>query len=212
MERGLDVLNAKALGENLRLGLMAGCGVRFEHLAGDLGVARLVGTDQSKLVAAEDGNEPVEEDEEGNGDEDEGLAEGSRLEVAENGTPAGDWIGCDRDGLWSVVHWIRSALGARQSVKTASETAQPIKAIRVEVRIRRRMLAPAGAGLGGSWQVWLRCGGPCNVSGRDETQALRLASRDETARGSLRMTLYGRGEASGAPSDYLCRKLGAASG
>ena len=47
--------------------------VGAEHLAGDLGVTRFVGADQSELVPAEDRNESVEQDEEGYDEEDDEL-------------------------------------------------------------------------------------------------------------------------------------------
>ena len=52
---------------------VAGAVVGGEHLAGDLGVARLVGADQAELVAAEDGDQAVEQQEEADGEEDDEL-------------------------------------------------------------------------------------------------------------------------------------------
>ena len=47
-----------------------------EHLAGDLGVAGFVGADEAELVAAEDGNEAVEQEEGGDGEEDDEFTHG----------------------------------------------------------------------------------------------------------------------------------------
>ena len=41
--------------------------VRGEHLARDLGVARLIRPDQAKLIAAEDGHQTVQKNEAGDG-------------------------------------------------------------------------------------------------------------------------------------------------
>ena len=53
---------------------MADFGVGGEHLAGDLGVTGLVGADEAELVAAEDGDEAVEQGKEADGEEDGELA------------------------------------------------------------------------------------------------------------------------------------------
>ncbi len=45
-----------------------------EHLAGDLSVAGLVGADQTQLIAAEDGDQAVEQGEEADGEHDDELA------------------------------------------------------------------------------------------------------------------------------------------
>ena len=53
---------------------VAGLGVRVEHLAGDLGVAGLVGADEAELVAAKDGDKAVEKEEASDNEEDDELA------------------------------------------------------------------------------------------------------------------------------------------
>ena len=45
-----------------------------EHLAGDLGVAWLVGADEAELVAAEDGDQAVKEQKAGDCEEDDELS------------------------------------------------------------------------------------------------------------------------------------------
>ena len=57
-----DVLEAEAARDDLGVDGVAGVGVRGEHLAGDLGVAGLVGADEAELIAAEDGDEAVEQE------------------------------------------------------------------------------------------------------------------------------------------------------
>ena len=52
--------------------------MRGEHLAGDLGVSWLVGAYEAELVAAEDGNQTVEQQEDGHREEDDELADGGR--------------------------------------------------------------------------------------------------------------------------------------
>ena len=56
-------------------------GVRGEHLAGDLGVAGLVGADQAELRSAEVGDEAEEEEVGGDGDEDDELPRAVRGRV-----------------------------------------------------------------------------------------------------------------------------------
>ena len=76
---------------------VAGVGVRREHLAGDLGVAGLVGADEAELVAAEEGDKAVEEDEDGDGGEDDELPRRVGAQAARRRCGAGR--GELRDGL-----------------------------------------------------------------------------------------------------------------
>jgi len=75
VERGADVLGAQAAGDHLGVDLVAGLGVGSEHLAGDLGVAGLVGAHEAKLVTTEGRDETVEKEKGGYGEEDEEFAE-----------------------------------------------------------------------------------------------------------------------------------------
>ncbi len=83
-----------------------------EHLAGDLGVAGLVGADEAELIAAEEGDEAVEQEEEGDGEEDDELPRGRRAQeaggAAEPVEESAGWVGAGcgaaRGGLWRVSH------------------------------------------------------------------------------------------------------------
>ena len=87
--------------------------MRGEHLAGDLGVTGLVGAYQAELVAAEDGDEAVEEEKGGYSEEDDELAHGERSLAASGG--ARDRLRgrsfAGGGGLLTIVHLFR---GARQ--------------------------------------------------------------------------------------------------
>ena len=58
-----ESLRLEAARDDLGVDLMADLGVRVQHLAGDLRVARLVGADQADCVAAEDRNQTVQQQE-----------------------------------------------------------------------------------------------------------------------------------------------------
>jgi hypothetical protein len=58
---GLEIREAKAVWNDLGTDVMAGLRVGFEHLARDLGVTRLVGTDKAQLIASEGGDEAIEQ-------------------------------------------------------------------------------------------------------------------------------------------------------
>jgi hypothetical protein len=86
--------------------------VGLEHLAGDLGVARLVGTDEAELIATEEGDKAVEQDEEGDGGEDNELPRRLRAQEAGGAAKpveeATGWVGAGfgaaRGGLRYVSH------------------------------------------------------------------------------------------------------------
>ncbi len=80
-------VDAEAARDHLGVDGVAGVGVGGEHLAGDLGVARLVGADEAELVAAEDGDEAVEQEEDGDGEEDDEFAHGGRGRAAAAAKP-----------------------------------------------------------------------------------------------------------------------------
>ena len=63
VEGGADIFGAQAPGDHLGVNGVAGVGVGGEHLAGDLCVTGLIGAYEAELVAAEDGNETVEQKE-----------------------------------------------------------------------------------------------------------------------------------------------------
>jgi hypothetical protein len=53
---------------------MTGFGVGFQHLAGDLSVARLVCSDETELIASEGGNETVKQKKAAGQDKNQQLA------------------------------------------------------------------------------------------------------------------------------------------
>jgi len=77
VEGGADILRAETAGDHLGVDGVAGVGVSGEHFAGDLGVTWLVGTHQAELIAAEGGDEAVEQQEGGYSEKDDELADGS---------------------------------------------------------------------------------------------------------------------------------------
>ena len=54
--------------------LRADAGVGLQHLAGDLGVPRLVGADQTELVTSEERHQAIQQEEEGDDAKDQQLA------------------------------------------------------------------------------------------------------------------------------------------
>jgi hypothetical protein len=74
--RGFEVLAGEAAGEDVRMFGIADLIVLGEHLAGDLGVAGFVGSDEAELVATETRGEAVEQEEESYGEEDDVLPRG----------------------------------------------------------------------------------------------------------------------------------------
>jgi hypothetical protein len=70
------IFGAKAAGDHLGVDGVAGFRVRGKHFAGDLRVSWLVRAYQAKLVAAEDGDQAVEQQEAGYGEEHDELSHG----------------------------------------------------------------------------------------------------------------------------------------
>jgi hypothetical protein len=82
-----------------------------KHLAGDLGIARLVCTDEAKLIPADEGYETVEKKESGHHAEDEEFLRRLGGEASPDATEPGDGCtffpcaGCG--GLLKVTHCVR---------------------------------------------------------------------------------------------------------
>ena len=71
-----------------------------QHLVGDLGVTGLVCADQAEAVSAEQGDLSVEEEEEGEDEEDRGLAQNGPAREA----PAGHWCRFGKRLVFVHVH------------------------------------------------------------------------------------------------------------
>ena len=101
-----DIFDAEAARNHLGVDLVAGIGMRGEHLACDLSVSWLVGSDEAELVAAEDGNQAIEQKEAGNGEEDDELPQclraGQPVAKPLDGYVLDPFAG--RGGLLTLVH------------------------------------------------------------------------------------------------------------
>jgi len=73
------IFHTKAARDHLGVDGVAGIRVRGKHLAGDLGVSGLVRAYQPELVAAEDRDQAVQQQEAGYGEEDDEFSHGVQV-------------------------------------------------------------------------------------------------------------------------------------
>ena len=106
----MEIFGAKAVRRDARVDLVAVDGVRGEHLAGDLGVARFVGADETDLIATDEWDQAVEEEVAGDEDENGELPEGDtdvRRKTVAPAAPEGGLLGqCDGLGVLGQLRFL----------------------------------------------------------------------------------------------------------
>ena len=84
MEGSLEVGEVEAARKDLGVGRMTRFGVGLKHLASDLGVAWFVGPHQPKLVAAEERDKAVEQDERRDGHQYKSFGRGGKAKTGKD--------------------------------------------------------------------------------------------------------------------------------